>query len=249
MAMICLISLGNGGGGRDLRWYGAADGAAYGSRGGTARCGAKPRDELGGLVLTVVEVARATRSEDPDGIAAVAGVEITKALVELGLEGAEPFDLPAGLFELGDVRVAHEAHGRGCGGLGLPLADDGLDVGQRKPELLQLADPPHAHQGLGAEKPVAPFGPRVGHEEAELLVQVDGADSLLGGLGEVADLEEIALASFALVARAAQARGRARSRGGLGRGNQREMTGGGGHERCAATGADVGERLLTRTLT
>lgn len=180
-------------------------------------------------MLAVVQVARAASCEHPDGIAAVASVEITKALGELGLEGPEALDLAAGLVELGDVGVAHQAHRRWRRRLGLPLADDGLDIGQRQPELLQLADPADPHQRVRTEEAVAPLRARVGREETELLVQVNRADGLLGRLREIADLEQIGVARLAVLAAAGRPRGRARRRRGLGRRNQRKMSGSGGH--------------------
>jgi hypothetical protein len=220
--------------------------------------------------VAVVQITRAACSEDTNGIAAVARVEVTEAVGELGLEGFEALDLAAGLFELGEVGFAHQAHRGGGRRLGLPLADDALDVGEREPELLQLGDPPDANEGVGTEEAVPPLRPGVRDEQAEFFVEVDRPDGLLGGLGEVAHLEQVAVATDAAgiavcVFEQADAH-RTRYRGRLGRGNQRQMAGGGGHGwffRCCvgqkgakfrqidgdAGGASSARALSTRTLT
>lgn len=195
--------------------------------------------------MTVVQIARAAGSDDADGIAAVAGVEVTQALGELDFEGTEPLDLLARFVELGHVHFAHEAHRRRSRRLCLPLADDGLDVGEREAELLELADPPDANEGVGTKEPVTPLGASQRDEQPELFVQVDGADRLVRRLRQVADLQDVGLVDLGLLAgREAQPdreRGTARRRGGLGRRNQGQVAGGRAH------GSE--ERVLSRTLT
>lgn len=211
------------------------------------RRGSEPRDELGGLVLTVVQAAGAARGEHPNGITPVAGIEISQALGELSLESAEALDLQTRLVELGDVRVAHEPHGRGRRGLSLPLPRDRLDVRQRETELLELADPPDADERVRSEQSVTPLGPSVRNEQAELFIQVDGPDGLLRGLRQISHLQQIVVARLGGVF--AQPANSTRSRSGrggrLGHGNQRQVSGGEAH----SGGRRQGDSVLIRTLT
>jgi hypothetical protein len=206
--------------------------------------GSEPRDEVGGLGVAVVQITRAACSEDTNGVAAVARVEVTEAVGELGLEGLEALDLAAGLFELGEVGFAHQAHRGGGRRLGLPLADDALDVGEREPELLQLGDPPDANEGVGTEEAVPPLRPGVRDEQPELFVEVDRPDGLLGGLGEVADLQQVSVEDLTIRFVGQTDADSTRHRGRLGRRDQRQVARSGGHGGLSVR--QVWERLFCR---
>jgi hypothetical protein len=65
-----------------------------------------------------------------------------------------------------------------------------LNRGERKAEVLELADPTHADDRVGAEEPVAPLRTGVGAKDPELFVQVDGADGFAAELRQVPDLKQ-----------------------------------------------------------
>ena len=58
--------------------------------------------------------------------------------------------------------------------------------------LLELADPADADERVGAVETEATLRAGRGREEAELLVEVDGADGLAGLPRQVADLHQVA---------------------------------------------------------
>ena len=155
-----------------------------------AGAGVKTGHELGRVLLATVLIAGDAGVHEARRVAGVAGVEVVQAGRQLGLEGAQTGDLCARLGEARVVRVAHQPHrARRVRGL-FPGFDDVLNLGEREPQVLQLADPPDADEGVGAEEPVAALRARVRLQQAELFVEVDGTDRLSDGLGEVAHLQQ-----------------------------------------------------------
>jgi hypothetical protein len=65
------------------------------------------------------------------------------------LQGAEPFELRACLFELAAIKLAHARHRsrrRPAVGGGIELFCDRLDVSQGEAKVLELADPADAEE-------------------------------------------------------------------------------------------------------
>src|SRR5436853_432761 len=82
----------------------------------------------------------------------------------------------AGLAQLLFEDAPHPGHALGAVPGLLPVAQEALDVAQREAHLLQLLDPVHALDGVGAVEAVAAGRTSDGPEQAELLVEVHGPD-------------------------------------------------------------------------
>src|SRR5688572_3111522 len=139
-------------------------------------------------------LARRTGVDGNGGLAcAIARGEKRKALLELGFELPELLDLAAGFGESLHVRVPQLLRGDRRRARPFLLADELLDLREGEAEALELGDPAHADQRIGGEEPIAALRAFVRPEQAELLVQMEGADGLARGLGEVAHLNQLVL--------------------------------------------------------
>src|ERR1700683_3937462 len=107
-------------------------------------------NKCGRFFAAFVAVAVATGAEQAVGIAHFARVEVVKARFDLVLETLELEKLIARLFELPSIGFPHSHHGARSRAELLPFADDALDVGQAKAEILHLTDPADANERIVA---------------------------------------------------------------------------------------------------
>src|SRR5258708_29613497 len=150
------------------------------------------------LLVLLVQVAAAARADEALGVAhGDARVEVVDARLDLVLELLEAALLLARLLELAGVDLAHPLGGTRGALDALPLAHEGADVGETEAHLLQPPDPPDTHERFVGVEAIAALGPRRGREQAELLVEVDGAHRAARFLCKVTNLHQVAaLARF-----------------------------------------------------
>src|SRR3990172_10372831 len=127
------------------------------------------RHELGRVVVAVVDVAANAGIDEPHRIAGFARVQVAPARFELRHQRLEPRDLRARLVELLRVYLAQARHRTGRARAPRVRSTDLLDLGEREPHVLELADPSDPHERLRVVQAGASTTARGGLEQAELL--------------------------------------------------------------------------------
>ena len=120
--------------------------------------------------------------------AGTAPLEVGEALGEVALELQKLLHLLARRSESLAKHLAHALH-RHRGRLGLlDRREQVLDLRQREPHVLQLGDPVHACDLVGAVQAEPTVGPHR-RQQPHLLVEPKGTHGLAGLASELADLE------------------------------------------------------------